>query len=73
MKRENNAMNRDICETDIPCICGETKLIIETGFVGFIGNKPCYEDYGECPSCGMKLNQSNINKRYRNLIGSEGK
>jgi len=37
MKREN----RDICETDIPCICGETKLIIETGFVGFIGNKPC--------------------------------
>lgn len=53
-------------KTDIPCKCGEYNLIITTGFVGYMGDAPCVEDYGECPKCGKKLNQFEINKRYIN-------
>ena len=53
-----------IYKTGIPCECGEINLIITSGFVGFMGDKPCYEDYGECPSCKKSLNQGEINARF---------
>jgi len=51
--------------TDIPCECGEYNLEITSGFVGFMGSKPCSEDSGKCPNCGKQLYQHDINKRFK--------
>lgn len=52
-------------ETDISCECGETKLIIESGHVGYMGSMPCSEDYGVCPKCGKQIWNQEINKRFK--------
>lgn len=52
-------------ETDIPCKCGEYDLEIETDFVGYMGDRPCYEDYGKCPNCKKTLYNQDINKRFK--------
>uniref|UniRef100_A0A6M3K2E0 Uncharacterized protein n=1 Tax=viral metagenome TaxID=1070528 RepID=A0A6M3K2E0_9ZZZZ len=51
-------------KTDYPCECGCKKLNITSGFVGYMGSKPCYEDYGKCPECGKTLSGNEIDKRF---------
>jgi len=51
-------------KTDIPCDCGEYDLIITSGFVGFMGDKPCSEDCGKCPNCKKPIYQHEINERF---------
>ena len=53
-----------IIKTDISCECGEYKLKITSGFVGYMGSKPCYSDTGECVKCGNIIHDNEINKRF---------
>jgi len=49
---------------DIPCECGEADLNIESGFVGFMGDRPCSEGYGECIKCKKRINNKEIDERF---------
>lgn len=49
---------------DIPCECGCLDMSIESGFVGFMGDMPCSEDYGKCCRCGKSFINGEINKRF---------
>ena len=51
-------------KADIPCECGEYDIEITSGFVGYMGDNPCSEDYGECSKCKKQLSQHQINKRF---------
>ncbi len=53
-----------IYNSDIPCECGEYNIQIKSDFVGFFGDKPCYEDCGVCPLCGKVFNQYEISQRF---------
>jgi len=54
----------EIYTTDFPCECGEYNLEISTGFVGYMGDKPCSESYGKCTKCGKELYNQQIDKRF---------
>lgn len=51
-------------ETDNPCECGNKELEIESGFVGYMGDRPCYEDYATCTKCGKQYNNQKINQFF---------
>lgn len=51
-------------ETDYPCECGCNEIKITQGFVGYMGSKPCYEVYGDCPECGRSYNNSKLDERF---------
>ena len=63
-------MENNKYETDTPCECGEFDLIITSGFVGFMGDAPASEDYGECPKCGKQFTHNQINKRFQGQQGA---
>ena len=54
----------NVCRTDIPCKCGEQSIIITSSHVGYMGSRPCSEDYGECPGCGEKFWSNEIDERF---------
>lgn len=51
-------------KTDNPCECGCEEIEITQGFVGYMGDKPCREVYGDCPECGRSYNNSKLNERF---------
>ena len=62
-KRKRDNMDNTF-KTNVPCDCGEHKLIVTNDIVGYMGDAPCYESYGECPTCHKKITQSGITKRF---------
>lgn len=53
-----------IIKAHLPCGCGSYKLKIVRDFIGFYGNKPCYEETGYCTKCKKEHRQHEIDKRF---------
>lgn len=57
-------MGELVYKSDVACDCGEFDIIVTTGFVGYMGSKPCYESYGKCPKCKKEFNNNEIDNRF---------